>query len=160
MECSFDTGVLPPGPKSIDDPSSEPQTVVDGVQSDATSAQQPRADVPIDNHVIIHDEINFWSPSSYGMLPTPQSIDQLPSSRNEARYSNMLELIQGRSSELGTSNSTMQTKLIGDTNPLSALLQKSLKHKIVTSLCAFRSPDPPTDDPVLGSRASSGSRWD
>lgn len=34
------------------------------------------------------------------------------------------------------------TKLIAGTNPLSALLGKDLKHKIVTNSCSFRTPDP------------------
>lgn len=43
------------------------------------------------------------------------------------------------------------TKLIAGTNPLSALLGKDLKHKIVTNSCSFRTPDPTNSarQPVL-----------
>jgi hypothetical protein len=95
---------------------------------------------------------------------TPPSINDMSHDgattvvrNNEARYSTMLELIQ--SSSAGHSMSSPEptiAKLIGDTNPLSALLRKDLKHRIVTSLCAFRSPEPRSGLSKSGPIRSSG----
>lgn len=60
--------------------------------------------------------------------------------RSELRYANMLSLLDRKdASQVPPGQST---KLIAGTNPLSALLGKDLKHKIVTNSCSFRTPDP------------------
>ncbi|VUC25262.1 unnamed protein product [Clonostachys rosea] len=63
---------------------------------------------------------------------------------NELRYATMLHLLAAKSSSSNkpTSDQHEPTKLISGTNPLSALLGKELKHKIVTNSCSFRTPDP------------------
>lgn len=61
--------------------------------------------------------------------------------RSELRYATMLSLLDGK--EAGQPQPEGQaTKLIAGTNPLSALLRRDLKHKIVTNSCSFRTPDP------------------
>lgn len=60
--------------------------------------------------------------------------------RSELRYATMLSLLDGK--ESGQPPGFQATKLIAGTNPLSALLRKDLKHKIVTNSCSFRTPDP------------------
>ncbi|KAK3628767.1 Transcriptional activator of fatty acid utilization [Elasticomyces elasticus] len=70
-------------------------------------------------------------------------LERAPAKRvnAELRYSTMLDMLQDPSA--GSSEGEAKfTKLVGGTNPLSALLQKDLKHKIITNLCAFRTPDP------------------
>lgn len=52
----------------------------------------------------------------------------------------MLSLLDTK--EAGQPPHGQATKLIAGTNPLSALLRKDLKHKIVTNSCSFRTPDP------------------
>lgn len=61
-------------------------------------------------------------------------------SKSEQRYATMLSLLE--SDESSTASTRTTTKLISGTNPLSALLGKELKHKIVTNSCSFRTPDP------------------
>ncbi|KAI3394481.1 hypothetical protein diail_2615 [Diaporthe ilicicola] len=61
-------------------------------------------------------------------------------SRSELRYATMLSLLDRK--EAGQLPQGQSTKLIAGTNPLSALLGKDLKHKIVTNSCSFRTPDP------------------
>lgn len=60
--------------------------------------------------------------------------------KSELRYATMLSLLDKRQSN--TTPFSPSTKLISGTNPLSALLGKELKHKIVTNSCSFRTPDP------------------
>lgn len=60
--------------------------------------------------------------------------------RSELRYATMLSLLDTK--EAGQPPHGQATKLIAGTNPLSALLRKDLKHKIVTNSCSFRTPDP------------------
>ncbi|KFX98674.1 hypothetical protein O988_04258 [Pseudogymnoascus sp. VKM F-3808] len=95
------------------------------------------------------------TPASISNTPPNASSTERPQN-NEARYSTMLDLV------LSNSHFPLReptgVKLIGDTNPLSALLRKDLKHKIVTSLCAFRSPEPVLDSHVGGVTRSSGAR--
>ncbi|KAF2161430.1 hypothetical protein M409DRAFT_28161 [Zasmidium cellare ATCC 36951] len=54
----------------------------------------------------------------------------------------------------------VSSKLIGDTNPLSALLRRELKHKIITNLCSFRAPDPSDSQRLSICRLPTGSGWD
>lgn len=60
--------------------------------------------------------------------------------RSELRYANMLSLLDRK--DASQRPQIQSTKLIAGTNPLSALLGKDLKHKIVTNSCSFRTPDP------------------
>lgn len=69
------------------------------------------------------------------------SISKGDGPRSELRYATMLSLLDRR--EAGQTPKGHSTKLIAGTNPLSALLGKDLKHKIVTNSCSFRTPDPP-----------------
>lgn len=74
-----------------------------------------------------------------------QNTDPLAAStgnapRSELRYANMLSLLDRK--DAGQRPQSQSTKLIAGTNPLSALLGKDLKHKIVTNSCSFRTPDP------------------
>lgn len=77
-------------------------------------------------------------------LLTPQTSQSVSTRaggpRSELRYATMLSLLDGK----GTAQPPQGqlTKLIAGTNPLSALLRKDLKHKIVTNSCSFRTPDP------------------
>lgn len=77
-------------------------------------------------------------------LLTPQTSQSVSTRaggpRSELRYATMLSLLDGK----GTAQPPkgQLTKLIAGTNPLSALLRKDLKHKIVTNSCSFRTPDP------------------
>lgn len=80
--------------------------------------------------------------------------------KSEQRYATMLSLCQQGESGTGISqdsNSRHKTsKLISGTNPLSALLGKDLKHKIVTNSCSFRTPDPgPGSAPAVPRRGAS-----
>lgn len=70
-----------------------------------------------------------------------QNVDEKGNGpRSELRYATMLSLLDKKeASQLPQGQST---KLIAGTNPLSALLGKDLKHKIVTNSCSFRTPDP------------------
>ncbi|KAJ3543111.1 hypothetical protein NM208_g3747 [Fusarium decemcellulare] len=79
------------------------------------------------------------SDNGLGMgLQSTEEAHQGP--KSELRYATMLSLRDKKASD-GTSQ-TQATKLISGTNPLSALLGKELKHKIVTNSCSFRTPDP------------------
>lgn len=60
--------------------------------------------------------------------------------RSELRYANMLSLLDRKDASRQSQGQSI--KLIAGTNPLSALLGKDLKHKIVTNSCSFRTPDP------------------
>ncbi|KAJ4175317.1 Transcriptional activator of fatty acid utilization [Fusarium falciforme] len=53
----------------------------------------------------------------------------------------MLDILRGEKSANPDSRYS-SVKLISGTNPLSALLRRELKHKIVTNSCSFRTPDP------------------
>lgn len=67
-----------------------------------------------------------------------------PGRKGEHRYATMLSLMDKENSNDMSSGAAggKATKLISGTNPLSALLGRDLKHKIVTNSCSFRTPDP------------------
>lgn len=80
----------------------------------------------------------------------------LESDMSELRYSSMLELLQRRNYR----SEWWKSKLIGDSNPLSALLGKDIKHRIVTNMCDFRTPDPNSDKTMTLRRLAATGSWD
>jgi hypothetical protein len=52
------------------------------------------------------------------------------------------------------------SKLIGDSNPLSALLRKDIKHRIVTHMCDFRAPEPEETSLRYPHRSAGTGAWD
>lgn len=76
------------------------------------------------------------------------------SANNELRYATMLEILSSKGRDPNAKVENAGVKLISGTNPLSALLQKELKHKIVTNSCSFRTPDPATTAPPRALRRS------
>lgn len=79
-----------------------------------------------------------------------------PEMGKELRYVNMLHMLESRTSNSKPRSSDSSFKLISGTNPLSALLRKELKHKIVTNTCSFRTPDPAAVVPRHISRPATG----
>lgn len=75
--------------------------------------------------------------------PGPEAVENT----KDSRYVTMLHLLDRGAPESRAcgdvdASSFSASKLILGTNPLSALLRKELKHKIVNNSCSFRTPDP------------------
>lgn len=93
----------------------------------------------------------------------PQVSNPTVKEQSEARYATMLALVSGDEDDQGQSPDSKElnmTKIFGDTNPLSALLRKDLKYKLVNGLCPFRTPDPRSVwGSAVPSRCPISSKW-
>ncbi|KAH6690668.1 fungal-specific transcription factor domain-containing protein [Plectosphaerella plurivora] len=78
--------------------------------------------------------------STSSLIAPSQPARTALSVNSDHRYATMLSLRQPQA--LASNPRHKTSKLISGTNPLSALLGKDLKHKIVTNSCSFRTPDP------------------
>ncbi|KAF4990306.1 hypothetical protein FDECE_14449 [Fusarium decemcellulare] len=110
-------------------------------RSSGSATSNPPASLPASTLLWNQEEGFHPDDSDNGVgaeLQSTEEVHQGP--KSELRYATMLSLRDKK--DLNSTSETQATKLISGTNPLSALLGKELKHKIVTNSCSFRTPDP------------------
>lgn len=98
---------------------------------------------------------NPTEPTDHGVADVQDTLTEPGKRRTEQeelRYSKMLTLVESGGSAQRTSSQPGASKLILGTNPLSELLRKDIKDKVITNGCSFRTPDPaPNIQPPHGS---------